>query len=80
MDDMDIEELGMYTNVFDDGRVLYGFGRPWVAMAMYTDDYGYATEEEAVRAWYRQEKPELDCDPMDWYRKHFKGGDRDAFS
>ena len=52
------DELQLFTHVIGD-RVLYGFGEDWVAMAMYVDDYGFPTEEEAV---------------LDWYHNYFKKG------
>lgn len=31
--------------------VKYIYGEEWMAFAMYMDDMGYDTEEEAVKAW-----------------------------
>jgi len=37
---------------YEDGRpVAYAYGEEWVAMALYMDDIGYPTEEEAKAAW-----------------------------
>ena len=37
---------------YDDGvPVAYAYGEEWVAMALYMDDVGYATPEEAKLAW-----------------------------
>lgn len=33
--------------------VAYAYGEPWVAMALYMDDMGYKTPEEARAAWER---------------------------
>lgn len=48
-----MESLTMWIKRTKDGTPLeYAFGPEWVAMAMYMDDMGYATEEEAVLEWY----------------------------
>lgn len=45
------EEL--YTKMQDGKPVAYAYGEEWVAMALYMDDIGYPTEQEAREAWER---------------------------
>jgi len=48
-----MDELMMYTKCNSEGRPIeYAFGPEWVAMALYMDDTGFPTEEEAVLEWY----------------------------
>ena len=41
----------LYVKYEDGAPVAYAYGEEWVAMALYMDDIGYATEEEAKLAW-----------------------------
>lgn len=41
----------MYVKYEDDRPVAYAYGDPWVAEALFMDDIGFATEEEAKLAW-----------------------------
>ena len=41
----------MYVHYVDGIPVKYAYGEPWVAMALYMDDIGYDTPEEAIEAW-----------------------------
>ena len=41
----------MYVKYEGDAPVAYAYGEPWVAEALFMDDIGYATEEEAKLAW-----------------------------
>lgn len=41
----------LYVKYEEGIPVAYAYGEPWVAMALYMDDIGYPTEEEARRAW-----------------------------
>lgn len=41
----------LYVKYEDDTPVAYAYGEEWVAMALYMDDIGYPTEEEARLAW-----------------------------
>ena len=47
-----MERLNLYTLKEGDRVVRYGFGTEWVATAMWVDDYGFPTEDEAVVDWY----------------------------
>ena len=48
-----MDKLTMWKKCTREGAPIeYAFGPEWVAMAMYMDDMGYATEEEAVVEWY----------------------------
>lgn len=83
-----MDDLSIFTNVteFPDGtkEVKYAFGPEWVAMAMYVDDYGFNTEEEAVVSWFRSiySGTELkdEKDALDWYTNIFKVRLKDAGS
>ena len=47
-------ELYVKYRVDADGNsvpVAYAYGDEWVAMALYMDDMGYKTPEEAKEAW-----------------------------
>ena len=50
------DELQMYVLYIGDKPVKYAYGEPWVAQAMFIDDYGYDTPEEAKAAWEREHK------------------------
>lgn len=41
----------LYVKYEDGEPVAYAYGEEWVAMAMYMDDIGYPTPEEAKLAW-----------------------------
>ena len=41
----------LYVKYEDGTPVAYAYGEPWVSMALYMDDIGYATPEEAKLAW-----------------------------
>lgn len=41
----------MYVKYQDDTPVGYAYGEPWVAQALFMDDWQYPTEEEAIAAW-----------------------------
>lgn len=41
----------LYVKYEDGEPVAYAYGEPWVAMALYMDDIGYPTPEEAKLAW-----------------------------
>lgn len=41
----------LYIKYEGDHPIAYAYGEPWVAMALYTDDIGYASAEEAKAAW-----------------------------
>ena len=41
----------MYVKYEDNTPVAYAYGEPWVAEALFMDDIGYPTEEEAKLAW-----------------------------
>lgn len=48
------EKLEMYVEYRGEKPVRYAYGEPWVAMAMYMNDYGFPTPEEAIEAWNRR--------------------------
>lgn len=39
--------------------IAYAYGEEWVAMALYMDDMGYPTEEEARAAWEHERNAEV---------------------
>ena len=41
----------MYVKYEGDKPVAYAYGEEWVSMALYMDDIGYPTAEEAKLAW-----------------------------
>ena len=45
----------LYVKYENDTPIAYAYGEEWVAMALFMDDIGYATPEEAKAAWERQE-------------------------
>ena len=48
-----MDELIMYSKVSGEGHPIeYAFGPEWVAMALYMDDVGAETEDQAVLEWY----------------------------
>lgn len=50
------EELYVKYRADESGErvpVGYAYGEEWVAMALYMDDIGYPTEQEAREAWER---------------------------
>lgn len=48
-----MDQLMLYIKYDGNGKPLaYAFGPEWVAMAMYMDDMGFKTEDEAVLYWY----------------------------
>ena len=47
------EQLKLFTKEFGDGRREYRYGPEWVAMQLMMEG-GYATPEEAKRAWEEQ--------------------------
>lgn len=48
----------LYVKYQDDKPIAYAYGEEWVAMALYMDDVGYSTPEEAKAAWERERKKE----------------------
>lgn len=44
----------MYIKYRGDVPVVYAYGDPWVAQALFMDDVGYSTPEEAIEAWNRR--------------------------
>ena len=44
----------LYIKYRDDIPVKYAFGEEWVSMALFMDDIGYSTAEEALSAWLRE--------------------------
>lgn len=46
----------LYIKYEGDTPVAYAYGDEWVAMALYMDDIGYDTPEEAKSAWERWER------------------------
>ena len=44
----------MYIKYQGDVPVAYAYGDPWVAQALFMDDIGYKTPEEAIEAWNRR--------------------------
>ena len=41
----------LYVKYEDDRPVAYAYGEEWVAQALFMDDLGYQTAEEAKLAW-----------------------------
>lgn len=41
----------MYVKYNGDEIVGYVYGEPWIAQALFMDDIGYPTEEEAIEMW-----------------------------
>ena len=41
----------MYVKYEDGHPVAYAYGEEWVSQALFMDDIGYPTEEEARLAW-----------------------------
>lgn len=41
----------LYVKYDDDTPVAYAYGDPWVAQALFMDDIGYPTPEDAKAAW-----------------------------
>lgn len=41
----------LYIKYENNMPVAYAYGEEWVAMALYMDDIGYPSEEEAKLAW-----------------------------
>lgn len=52
-------DVTLYTHYVDGIPVKYAYGEPWVAMALYMDDIGYDTPEEAIDAWNKMKKNEV---------------------
>lgn len=52
-DDSGVE---MYVKYHGDTPVAYAYGESWVAQALFMDDIGYPTEEEARLAWEQRQK------------------------
>lgn len=50
-----MSELNMYVKYDGDEPVAYAYGEEWVAMALFMDDIGYPTPEEARKAWEEQQ-------------------------
>lgn len=46
----------LYVKYQDDKPIAYAYGEEWVAMALYMDDIGYDTPEEAKAAWEREQE------------------------
>ena len=53
----------LYIKYEGDTPVAYAYGEEWVAMALYMDDIGYDTPEEAKSAWesYERRKAKSGC-------------------
>ncbi len=46
------DELKLYTrHSATEPHVMYAYGKPWIAMALYMDDIKFSTPEEA-KAWW----------------------------
>lgn len=50
----------LYVKYQDDKPIAYAYGEEWVAMALYMDDIGYSTPEEAKTAWEKEQKKEAE--------------------
>lgn len=48
----------MYVKYEGETPVAYAYGEEWISMALYMDDVGYSTPEEAVAAWERSQNAE----------------------
>lgn len=46
----------MYIKYRGSEPVAYAYGEEWVAMALFMDDIGYPTPEEAKEAWLASEQ------------------------
>lgn len=46
----------LYIKYRGDTPVKYAYGEEWVATALYMDDYGFDTPEEAKAAWEREQE------------------------
>lgn len=46
--------VDMYVKYHGDTPVAYAYGEPWVAQALFMDDIGYPTPEEAKKAWEKE--------------------------
>lgn len=46
----------LYVKYRDDVPIAYAYGESWVAQALFMDDIGYPTEEEARLAWEQRQK------------------------
>lgn len=44
----------LYVKYQDGVPAAYAYGEEWVAMALYMDDIGYKTSEEAIAAWEKE--------------------------
>lgn len=65
-----MKDLRLYEKHNGSNPVEYGFGREWVAMAMYMDDYPrFYNEDDAVLYWFRTVREE---DVLDWYHNDYK--------
>lgn len=45
----------LYIKYMNGEPVKYAFGEEWVSMALFMDDIGYDTAEEAVVAWLKEQ-------------------------
>ena len=52
--DTEFKGARLYIKYRDDIPVKYAFGEEWVSMALFMDDVGYNTAEEAISAWLRE--------------------------
>ena len=48
----------LYVKYEGDTPVAYAYGEEWVAMALFMDDVGYPTPEEAKAAWRSMQEKE----------------------
>lgn len=44
----------LYIKYRGDKPIKYAYGEEWVAMALYMDDYGFKTEEEAIADFHKR--------------------------
>ena len=44
----------MYVKYIGDKPVAYAYGEEWIAQALFMDDVGYDTPEEAKAAWEKE--------------------------
>lgn len=48
----------LYIKYHGDKPVAYAYGEEWVVQALFNDDIGYATPEEAKAAWEKRKEKE----------------------
>jgi len=60
------EQLYTKCHTDENGNTIvdaYAYGEDWVAMALYMDDIGYPTPEEAREAWRRYKERDSTLHP-----------------